>query len=225
MNESTDAEPTETSPDLDEHPQRRREWSGVWRSLVLPLLIVTAIVAGLWYWQSRDRTAVRTVDGFGVVALPSEKNPTGREPAAQKGRAAPDFILPSLDTETYRLSDLQGRPIIINLWATWCVPCRAEMPELVRTYNEHKDAGLAVLAVDVKESDAEVQRFADEFGMTFPILMDRSGEVASAYRMTGLPQSYFIDRTGVIQEIAIGGMDRTILQQKLAAILAVGSHD
>jgi peroxiredoxin len=92
------------------------------------------------------------------------------------------------------------------------------MPELVRAYAEHKDKGLVVLAIDVRESEAEIQGFAREFGMTFPILLDRTGQVATAYRMTGLPQSYFVDKSGVVREAAIGPMDKKSLDQKLATI-------
>lgn len=220
MNEDISAKASEVLADVDEHPQRRREWSGVWMSLVLPVLIVAAIVAALWYWQSRGGGSAQPADGLGIVVLPAEKNPTGREPAAEKGRAAPDFVLATLDGSTLRLSDLQGRPVIINFWATWCAPCRQEMPEFVRTASEHQNAGLAILAVNLKESDTEVQRFTSEFGVTFPVLLDRAGVVASTYRVTGLPVTYFIDRSGVIREVSIGPLDRAALQQKLATILS-----
>jgi peroxiredoxin len=212
--------PPDPVQEPDDHPQRRREWSGAGFSLLLPILIVAAIVAAIWYLQTANRGGTAGSDGFGVTALPDAKNATGKPPAAERERAAPDFVLQALDGSTVRLSDLQGRPVIINLWATWCAPCRSEMPELVRAYAEHQDKGLVVLAVDVKESESEIQHFAQEFGMTFPILLDRAGQVASAYRMTGLPQSYFVDRKGVIRELSIGAMDRAALQQKLATILA-----
>src|SRR5262245_12550249 len=121
--------------ELDSRPQSRREWSGWLRSLVLPLAVVVAIVGGLLWYDSRGGDA--TNDEYGTVELPANLNSTGRSPDADLGRAAPDFVLQTLDGKTLRLSDLRGRPLLVNFWATWCGPCRVEMPELVVSYLDH----------------------------------------------------------------------------------------
>src|SRR5688572_23673909 len=118
------------APELEERPQSRREWSGWLRSLVLPLGLVVAIVGGLLYLQSGR--GEQADDAFGSVELPLEKNRTGREASATAERAAPDFVLPALDGPDVRLSDLQGRPVLVNFWATWCTSCRVEMPDLIK---------------------------------------------------------------------------------------------
>jgi peroxiredoxin len=210
--------------ELDTRPQSRREWSGWLRSLVLPLGIVIAIVGGLLWYESRGSDA--TSDEFGSVVLPAELNSTGRDPDADLGRAAPDFLLQTLDGETIRLSELHGRPLLVNFWATWCGPCRAEMPELVLSYLEHADAGFIVLAVNQREANARVQPFVDEFELPFPILMDRDGEVARTWRvggpMQGLPSTYFIGRDGVVRKVVYGALTEKTLGEGLALILDEG---
>ncbi len=213
-------DPTTQAAGVDERPQRRREWSGGLRSVVLPLLAVIAIVGAVWYFQRDPSSPTKGEGGTGIVALPADKNPTGRAPAVETGRAAPDFVLTTLDGGRVRLSDLRGKNVLVNFWATWCGPCRAEMPELVKTYHEQKANGLEILAVDLQEQDAKVRDFADEFAMTFPVLMDRTGEVAEAYgvRGAGLPATMFIDRQGVVRVIKIGAMTGEFLRARLAEL-------
>ncbi|NOX63049.1 MAG: TlpA family protein disulfide reductase [Chloroflexi bacterium] len=135
------------------------------------------------------------------------------------GYRAPDFAMHQADGETIYLSDYQGRPVIINFWATWCPPCRAEMPELVRVYNEYKDDGLVIIAVDSMESQEAVAEFVKAFRMNMPVVIDAQGQVMSAYKTQSLPSSFFIDRNGVVQVRWIGILTPEILQQNLEAIL------
>lgn len=127
-----------------------------------------------------------------------------------EGQPAPDFTLKTLDGSTVTLSKLQGQPVLINFWASWCTPCRAEMPEIVRAYEAHKGDGLVVLAINMTFQDSlpEAQAFAKEFHMPFPVLLDDTGAVArDAYRVPVLPMSFFIDRKGVIMHRQIGAMN------------------
>jgi cytochrome c biogenesis protein CcmG, thiol:disulfide interchange protein DsbE len=212
-------------PELDARPQSRREWSGWLRSIVLPLGLVVAIIGGLLYLQSnRSSTAD---DGYGTVQLPSTLNTTGQAPAASIGRAAPDFVLRSLDGAPVRLSDLQGRPVIVNFWATWCGPCRVETPDLITTYESHRAQDLVVLGVNLRENEGRVRGFADEFGIPYPILFDNRGEVASSWSiggpMQGLPASYFIDSGGVVRKVVLGAVTERLMGEGLALILPEGS--
>ncbi len=208
--------------EIEERPQSRREWSGWLRSVVLPLMVLTAIVAGLWYFQSRQQSG--DVDaGFGTLDLPAAKNATGRPPATQEGRAAPDFLLRTLDGGSLRLSDLQGRPVLVNFFASWCTPCRLETPDLVQTYEKEKARGLVVLGVNLQEADARVRQFAADFGMTYPVVMDRRGQVAASWRIggpvQGIPASYFIDGSGVVRKVVFGPLRAADLGEGLALLL------
>ena len=218
-------ENTTVDDDVDERPQRRREWSGGLRSVVLPLAILAAIVGGLWYWQNRG-TAPALDDAYGIVELPEAKNATDRPPVAEVDRAGPDFLLETPEGGTLRLSDLQGSPVLINFWASWCPPCRDEIPELVRAYERYQGEGLVIVGVNLQEPDGTVREFAREFGMTFPIGIDRDGEVGDAWRLggpvEGIPTSYFVDETGVIRDFFYGPMTDDTLEEKLAEILPEG---
>jgi peroxiredoxin len=215
---SSNTPPTE----LDQRPQSRREWSGWLRSLVLPIGLLVAIVAGLLYFQSGRGGEIE--DGpYGAVDLPAERNSTGRPPDAEVGRAAPDFLLPTLAGAGLRLSDLQGRPVLINFWASWCFSCRAETPALIEAYEGNSDAGLVVLGVNLREANERAATFVDEYGMPYPVVLDRSGQVARTWRIggpnQGLPSSYFVDRHGVIQKVVYGTLSEKALADGFALIL------
>lgn len=143
-------------------------------------------------------------------------------PAPQAGFAPPDFTLKTPTGEEYTLSKLKGSAVLVNLWATWCPPCRAEMPAIQKVYEEYKDQGFIVLAVDMtyKDDPFAVVPFANEYNLNFPILLEETGEVASLYQLRSLPSSYFINRAGIIEEIVIGGpMSETLLRTRVEKIL------
>jgi peroxiredoxin len=135
------------------------------------------------------------------------------------GQPAPDFTLRGPDGETVRLSDFTGHPLLVNFWATWCPPCRLEMPLLEQTYQKLKDGGFVVLAVDVQEGPDKVNPYIEELGLTFPVALDRGGAVATAYRVTGLPTTVFVDSNGVVADIHRGALVESTLQGYLDNIL------
>jgi peroxiredoxin len=221
----TNADPNEIPIDdvsgVEERPQNRREWSGVARSIALPLLIVGAIVAVLLYIE-RERDGGSADDSpYGIVALPDALNTTGRSPSTEVGRAAPDFLLEMPGGGTLRFSDLRGTAVLVNFWASWCTPCREEMPHIVRAWRESD--GLVVVAVNLQENSEQVRQFADEYGMNFPVVIDRRGQVAEAWRIggpvEGIPSSYFIDADGVVQARVFGPIDADRIEEELARVV------
>jgi cytochrome c biogenesis protein CcmG, thiol:disulfide interchange protein DsbE len=207
------------APEPDERPQRRREWSGPLRSVALPLVAVTLIVGAVWYLQSGHGSSSKTVAGLGVVALDASKNHTGKPASPEKGRAAPDFRLQTLDGRTVRLSDLQGKLVLVNFWATWCLPCRQEMPEIVKAYGANKDRPFEVVAVDEQEDPDTVRKWVDAFGMQFPVALDDSGQVGQTFRAgSQFPTSFWIDKTGIVTDIKYGPMSGEFLNEKLAGL-------
>ncbi|MFQ5858487.1 MAG: redoxin domain-containing protein [Anaerolineae bacterium] len=146
---------------------------------------------------------------------------TGEDVAktAKIGQPAPDFTLRDPKGETVRLSDFAGQPLLINFWATWCPPCRFEMPLLQQTYEKLKDDGFMVLAVDVQEGPELVKPYIENMGLTFPVALDRGGAVATTYRVAALPTTVFVDSNGIVTDIHRGALIERTLQRYLDDIL------
>lgn len=121
------------------------------------------------------------------------------------GSPAPDFELETLDGSPVSLRGLRGRVVIVNFWATWCGPCRVEMPDLEARAVRFPDR-LTVLGVNFDETPAEVAAFRDEVGVTFPLLLDPGAKVQRLYRVLGYPTTYFVDQDGIIRIQHIGLM-------------------
>ena len=215
--------PLDPDSGVEERPQNRREWSGALRSIVLPLLLVATIVGVLLYVERTRGSGSQDSGGYGTVALPTALNPDGDNVSTEVGDLAPDFLLQTPDGGELRLSDLRGTAVLVNFWASWCTPCREEMPRIVRAHDANADYGFTVVAVDLQENDAIVQDFADDFGMDFPIVIDRTGEVGETWRIggpvEGIPSSYFIDADGIVQARVFGPMSEETLAQNIDLIL------
>ncbi len=195
------------SPPLDTpSPARRGRLRVLLRRVVYPLLVIAAIAAVIWWLEYRDQGGAVSPTGerYGPVEYPAGLVPAGAGVSAAEGDIAPNFLLELLDGGELRLSDLRGSPVVINFWATWCAPCRKEMPQLVQAYDRHRNDGLIVVAVNLQEGKDTVRPFARDFGMDFPIVVDRDGEVGDAYRLPGLPTTFFIQRDGTIRSVFTG---------------------
>ncbi|PGT95642.1 MULTISPECIES: redoxin domain-containing protein [Bacillus cereus group] len=138
------------------------------------------------------------------------------------GKVAPDFELTKLDGTNVKLSDLKGKKVILNFWATWCGPCQQEMPDMEAFYKEHKE-NVEILAINYTPSEKgggeeKVSNFAKEKGITFPILLDKNIDVTTAYKVITIPTSYFIDTKGVIQDKFIGPMTQKEMEKRIARL-------
>lgn len=122
------------------------------------------------------------------------------------GDEAPDFTLVDLNGEEHRLSDYKGQGVFLNFWGTWCKPCAKEMPAMDNQYEIYKEKGVHVLAVNIAQSDFEVQRFASQYGLDFPIVIDKTKSVMEAYNIDPLPTTLLINPDGEIEQIVRGEM-------------------
>lgn len=169
---------------------------------------VVALLSIFWIWQS---------------AVPAAATTGGRVPSPREGFPAPDFTLATLDGREMSLSTLRGQVVVINLWTSWCPPCREEMPAIEQVYRQYRDEGLEVLAVNSTFQDDEgaAAAFVRELGLTFPILLDRDGAVSRRYRLQALPTTFFVDRRGVIRHVVPGGpMQPAFIESKILDLLA-----
>lgn len=213
----TDA-PQESAELPDENPNRPREYHGA-RTVIAGAGVVLAVAAALWL------TLLQPSEGGdgGVVDLPYWLPTAGVEVGASIGQLAPDFDLNTLDGDRFRLSDWRGQPVLINFWASWCGPCRREVPALIRALDAHGAKGLTIVGVNIEESTSVAQEFAGEFGIEYAIPMDFDGAVFRAYGgggPSGPPRSFFIDPDGVIVRIWAGQAPDEIVEEHTAEFAA-----
>ncbi|MGH7382042.1 MAG: redoxin domain-containing protein [Candidatus Methylomirabilales bacterium] len=148
--------------------------------------------------------------GVFLVIVQGRGSKAAPEIRPEVGYLAPDFSLPSLGGQTVRLSDLRGKAVLLNFWATWCAPCRLEMPTMDKAYQEYKSRGLEVLAVSLDAgSKSAVKNFMNELKLSFPVILDPDMEVLRLYRMVGIPASFLIDKQGIVRHREVGYRDWT----------------
>ena len=149
----------------------------------------------------------------------------GKIPAPGENFLAPDFALEDSQGQTIRLSDLRGKPVMVNFWASWCAPCKAEMPAMQKVHEAYSAQGFTILAVNTTFQDDPMvaDAFVTERGLTFPVLYDMDGAVSSQYQVRSMPSTFFIDREGTIQKVVYGGpMPEALLRAEIERLLAEG---
>lgn len=190
------------------------------------LIIVFVGVLGMIGWTVYDFVDVEDNEesdnsGGIITSEPAqdedgEVNNLADDVGLGKGEKAPDFELKTLDGEKAKLSDYEGEKVIVNFWATWCPPCREEIPDLQKLYDNYD---VEILAIDLTETESSmdaVEDFVyDEFEMTFPVLLDETSEVADTYQVMAYPTSYMVDTEGYIQFLAMGAMQYEQMEEEL----------
>ncbi|WP_107947340.1 redoxin domain-containing protein [Lysinibacillus parviboronicapiens] len=187
--------------------------------LVVVLLVVAMI--GTYVRQQIDKD--REID---VASLGKETEQ--REIGLKKGDTPPDFTLTTLDGEEVTLSDLRGKKVVLNFWATWCPPCKAEMPHMQNYYDQYaKKENVEILAVNLTSAERDVTEdakidtittFKDSYELTFPILLDKKNDAGFDYQVITIPTTYFIDSNGYIQRTIQGPMDVDMLTNYVEAL-------
>lgn len=186
-----------------------------WKSMskkIIGLLLVAVIIIALAVWavidnQQEDQALNNMALGSDVDFLPTDDG-------LAKGELAPDFELTTITGEEMRLSDYRGKAVVLNFWATWCPPCRAEMPHMESFSVQQRANDVEVVAVNLTTEDrglSEIESFIEEFGLSFSIPMDVDGDVGSLYQAFSIPTSYIIDREGRVRHKIVGPMDEEMM--------------
>ena len=146
----------------------------------------------------------------------------GLKNAASRGDRpqAPDFTLERLDGEgDLQLSSLRGKAVVVNFWASWCIPCKQEAPYLETVWQENRRRGLVVVGVDAKDFRTDAKRFAKRFGLTFPLVYDGPGDTLDGFGVTGFPETFVLDRDGRVVEAFAGAVDGDDVRPRLMAAI------
>jgi len=157
--------------------------------------------------KTADDTANADTSSSSVVPYPVEY-------------AAPELSLQNINGKTESLAEYRGKVVLVNNWATWCPPCKAEMPTLVAYHNEHTADGFTVIAIEAGEPMDLVSEFADSFNMTFPVWLDPNGESLKTSGNGTLPNSYVIDRSGTIRYAWTGEISKAMLEKYITPLIA-----
>lgn len=175
--------------------------------LAFALILILSGVGSLVWMSLKTAVPPQTTNSYGAPAL------------AQKGGTVTEFSIGSLAGGNIALSDYAGDVIIMNFWATWCPPCRAEMPGLNRFYEAYRDKGVVLLAINEEESVETVRPFIQNNNFTFPILLDLQGRVAQQYSTRSFPTTFIIDRHGTIQHVQTGVITEAELEEIVLPLL------
>lgn len=181
--------------------------AGSRRAQVAWTVLLLLLVAGAaWTWLNRV-----------PAGLPGLVHTT----APRSGFLAPALKLSALDGQTYDLGTLRGKVVLVNFWATWCAPCREEMPAMDKVYRSQQDDGIVILAVNQREDASAVQAYATPLNLSLPLLLNLNGSASDLYQVRALPTTYFIDRQGVIRDIAYGALTTPqVIEDRLQPLLA-----
>lgn len=204
---------------------RKRGGRDPFRDLIIPVAAITVVVGAIVLVQlirERESTPVA-----GPVFAPGSYSPIelGSEDGGKPklGEPAPGFQLLDVDGQIVRLDDFRGGPVLINFWATWCVPCRKETPDLIELQSEWGDQ-VQIVGVNYAEPADVARAFATNFGINYVLPLDSTGEVTGSYKLTGLPETFFLDEGGIIRDHRIGQLRADVARCIVAGIRA-GAHE
>ena len=166
---------------------------------ILAIILVAVLFGGLTAACSKNPAPAPT-------PAPAPKPAPVPTQGFQAGNLAPDFQLADMDGQSVSLSDFRGKTILLNFWASWCGPCRAEMPFIQEVFEDKRwsDNGLVILAINLGEDPATVKRFMQNNEISFPVLLDIKQNVALEYNIRNIPASFFIDKDGIIRDKVVG---------------------
>jgi cytochrome c biogenesis protein CcmG, thiol:disulfide interchange protein DsbE len=184
----------------------------VWLATLLggALLLSAGCLGGSRNFSAGDASAAQA-----STSQPADVRP---DVGPRVGNLTPDLALKGLDGQQVKLSELRGKPVMVNFWATWCPPCKQEMPDIEKAYKKYRDEGVVFLGVDQMEDLDTVQKFVKENGYSWTFLLDADGAASRLFRASALPTTFFIDRQGIIRDMQVGALNAAQLESKLAKI-------
>ncbi len=188
--------------------------------LVLTLVLVSSIAVWLLKEGTSTTTGTGEQAGASYPITSAGADITGLGTGPKVGQLAPDFVLKDVYTgQPIRLSSLRGKPVWINFWASWCPPCKAELPDMKQVYARYEGKGLVLFGIDMQEDPAVVKQFTSDNGYKWDIAVDSDGHVTNTYYVFSIPTHIFVDSDGVIKSIQIGALTQAMMEERLSKII------
>ena len=172
-------------------------------TLAIVGLVIALAIGGLLFTQNN-------------TGVPQEYFP---KPAVAAKEAAPDFKLVLLDGNNFQLADHKGKPIFINFFASWCLPCKDEMPAIEKIASAYQPKGVVFLAISTDDTESSAKEFVKKYGVTIPVGIDKSTDIQKAYGLYGIPTTYFIDKQGMVNYFHSGTVTEELMQHELDKLL------
>ncbi len=169
--------------------------------------------------------AVLVLAFFAVLAfgLANRSSATGRSGMTRIGKPAPQFAMQLLGGGEFRLSDHEGRPLVINFWASWCPPCRQESPAFERQWRRYRDTGIQFVGVDIQDDVSDAEAYVREFGLTFPNGLDPDGKITIDYGVIGLPVTFFVGSSSIVEGRWVGAIPEEKLEEWVKTLVAASA--
>lgn len=182
------------------------------KKILFSLLLVVMIGYALFEYLSIQSDEAVTGTNYPVISSNTDTEiPETNKVGNRRGDIALDFSLETLEGEILSLSQFKGKKVFLNFWATWCPPCRAEMPDIQKFSEDENVVVLAINLTHTEDSLVTVNDFIEDGGFTFPVLIDKNGEVAEQFRVVAYPTSYMIDTNGIIKYVSLGALNYDLM--------------